>query len=120
MADNEKGAGDHSDYTPDFELPYRDVVHEDNWSEFEAKGLEPIGDDIESRADAMRKIFGTHHVYTGDAWDEDAGRPLGNKPGGSVYVSAEGRKHAVETSRRQKIEYERRLQAQSTDDPAAS
>lgn len=62
---------------PDFMLPNRDVIHEDNWEEYRARGFVPTT----VPADFAKNIVGTENVYTGDAYDYEAGRPLQHKPG---------------------------------------
>jgi hypothetical protein len=78
------GAG--LDYEPDFVLPRHDVVHEDNWSEYEARGFVPVA----AALDDAQECFSTEHIYTGHAFDYEAGRPLRHKPGVGVYASPEG------------------------------
>lgn len=119
MADNETNTDEQAEHTPDFEMPHYDAVHEDNWAEYQAKGFEPVsGVEIE-HLDAMRNIYGRHNLYTGDAYDDEAGRPLRHKPGASIYVSPEGLRHADEM-RREHREYQHRLQEESDGGPAAS
>ena len=120
MANTKPNAGDHHDYIPNFDVLRRDVIHEENWPEYEAQGFDPVGDLHERRLDMMRNVFGAEHVYTGDTWDEEAGRPLRHKPGGSIYISGEGQRLAAEQSRREKMEAEHRHRGQPDDDPTAS
>jgi len=120
MADSETNTGNQSKYTPDFDILRRDVVHEENWPEYEAQGFISLGDLHERRLDMMRNVFGTEHVYTGDAWDEEELRPLRHKPGRSIYVSLEGRKLAAEKSREEEIKAGHHHRGQSGDGPAAS
>ncbi len=119
MAGSETNTGSQSDSTPNFEMPHHDAIHEDNWPEYEARGFEPIPDVSMSSLQGMRNIYGAHNVYTGDAYDGDAGRPLRHKPGGGLYTSPEGLKHAAEM-RRKHAESERRHRDQSGSGPAAS
>lgn len=77
------------DHEPDFTFPHHDVVHEDNWEEFRAKGWVAVPEELKG----AQAYFGTENVYTGDAYDVDADRPLRHKPGVGVYVTPEGLKH---------------------------
>ena len=75
------------DYEPDFVLPRHDVIHEDNWLEYEARGFFPVPI---AALDLAQEFFSTEHIYTGHAFDYEAGRPLRHKPGVGVYTSPEG------------------------------
>jgi hypothetical protein len=119
MADSEMRSSEQADHTPNFEMPHHDAIHEDNWAEYQAKGFEPVSDVKAEHLDAMQNIYGAHNLYTGDAYDDDAGRPLRHKPGGSIYTSPEGLRHAAEMRRRHE-ENEHGHQTQSGSDPAAS
>jgi hypothetical protein len=99
MPDQQEAVDGSPEHTPDFDLLHYDVIHEDNWAEYQAKGYEPIGDFYPKRLDMMRNVFGAHNLYTGDAWDYDEGRPLRHKPGSSIYTSPEGIRHSAEMSR---------------------
>lgn len=81
---------DPRDHEPDFVLPHIEAIREDNWAEFEARGFGvAIGWRLADVAAAQR-WFGIEHVYTGDAYDWEQGRPLRHKPGMSIYVDPEG------------------------------
>lgn len=99
-----------TDYNPNFVLPKRDVITEENWPEFAARGFEathPSYDPEHPAAlDGARALFGIEHVYTGDAYDEEQGRPRRDLPGKGIYVSPEGMLNFVKHARR------------STDQPA--
>lgn len=84
---SEQGAQAGSNYEPDFVLPRHDVIHEDNWLEYEARGFFPVQAPLDIAPD---EFFSTEHVYTGHAFDYEAGRPLRHKPGVGVYTSPEG------------------------------
>lgn len=87
MAKNEnKQAGQ---YTPDFELPKHDVIHEDNWPQYQARGFVEVS---ELGLDLAQSLYGAENVYTGDSYDYSATRPLRHKPGIGVYVSPDGLK----------------------------
>jgi hypothetical protein len=75
---------------PDFDLPHRDAIHEDNWAEFEAKGFGVATGWSLTDLAAAERWFGIEHVYTGDAFDRDQNRPLRHKPGMAIYVDPEG------------------------------
>src|SRR5215218_7232652 len=75
-----------SGYEPDFVLPRHGAIREDNWEDYRARGLQPAHGPFE----ATQAIAGVEHVYTGDAYDYEAGRPLRHKPGIGVYVDPEG------------------------------
>lgn len=75
-----------SDHTPDFTFPNHDVIHESNWPEYQAKGFQPVPEPLKW----AQSLYGTEHVYTGDAYDYNEGRPLRHKPGMYVYVDPEG------------------------------
>jgi hypothetical protein len=80
-----------TDYQPDFELPNRDVVREDNWETYSAKGFVYVPEGV----NLAQSMFGVPNVLTGDEYDFDAERPLRHKPrsGIGVYVSPEGIKY---------------------------
>ena len=84
--------GETPSYEPDFGLPYHDVIHEDNWPEYAARGFRVVDRNLESIGEVglARARYGMEHVYTGDAWDEAEGRPLRHKPGIGVYVDPDG------------------------------
>lgn len=92
-----------SEYVPNFILPKHDVIHEDNWAEYEAKGFVPSIDTLHS----AQLWAGTKNAYTGDAYDWKAHRPLRHKPGKSVYLSPEG----VEQKRQRFVEHQRWMRA---------
>src|ERR1700729_3104093 len=97
MATDEVDTGQGSEYTPNFELSHRDVIHEDNWSEYEAMGFRPVPEPFGSG----QAMYGVENIYSGDAYDYDARRPLRHKPGTSMYTSPEG----LERAKRQAIEH---------------
>src|ERR1700730_5410459 len=86
------------DQGSDFVLPRHGAIREDNWPEYESKGLRPIADNDLQWAQLH---YGTEHVYTGDPWDWDAGRPLRHKPGTHIYVDPEGIALAAERRRKE-------------------
>jgi hypothetical protein len=113
MTEKTADLGDATD--PNFEF-HHDVIREDNWTEYEARGFTPdAGRRVINQRDILREVqvsrgvFGLHNVYTGDAWDDEAGRPLRHKPGKSVYIDVQGRLADKKASSHQ-----------SDSDPAAS
>jgi hypothetical protein len=79
--------GPSSDHDSDFVLPHHGAIREDNWVEYEAKGFGiALGYDLAAAQDQ----FGIEHVYTGDEYDWEQGRPLRHKPGVTIYVDPEG------------------------------
>ncbi len=102
MSDDRETPTDSSGYTPDFELPRHDAIHENNWPEYEARGFRPVEDvdvdDVRVLKHAQA-TYGVEHVYTGDAFGYAEHRPLHDKPGKSIYVTPEGRKLAAERAR---------------------
>jgi hypothetical protein len=113
MSEQPEGTGGKPGYDPDFELPHHGVIREDNWTEYQAKGYVPVPEDLKG----AQNVFGTEHVFTGDAYDPDEERPLRHKPGVGVYVDPEGLKHWEEKKRRY-AEDDR--QSQSGGEPDAS
>jgi hypothetical protein len=109
---NSPATPENNDYVPDFEL-HRDVVSEGNWLEYEAKGFsEFMPYTNEDDLSFARNVCGIEHVYTGDAYDDDAGRPLRHKPGRSIYVDPQGRLNCVRTMRRWRDrDFDRRRQS---------
>lgn len=123
MAGTSPEAGSGPEYEPDFTLPKIDAITEENWPEYEARGFEPRSahalDPEKGKWSALelaRDFYGIEHVYTGDAFDEQAGRPLRHKPGKSVYVSPEG----MEGYRQRSADAEARRQAEPDTGPDAS
>jgi hypothetical protein len=80
---------DPSNDSQDFELSHRDVIHEDNWPDYEAQGFVAVPYDFSS----AKTLFGTENVYSGDAFDPTELRPLRHKPGASVYTNRAGLEH---------------------------
>jgi hypothetical protein len=78
------------DREPNFTLPRHGVIREDNWAEYEAQGFRPVPEDEKSAGN----YYGVANVYTGDAYDWDAERPLRHKPGVGVYTNAAGLEHS--------------------------
>jgi hypothetical protein len=100
MADQNKAPADQPDRTPNFELPLHGVISEDNWPEYEAKGFKPISTILGTvrTLDYAQSHYGVEHVYTGDAYDDDAQRPLRHKPGTGIYVDPDGLELGKENS----------------------
>jgi hypothetical protein len=64
-----------------------DVVHEDNWPEWSSRGI--IRVDIgNGNLDIAWHYYGVAELYTGDGWDEAAGRPTRDKPREGIYATA--------------------------------
>lgn len=97
--DNPEGTQQPVEYTPDFILSHRDVIHENNWPEYEAKGFfmalgVPVDNDdgvLTAFLNLAQELYGVENVYTGDAWSSPDGRPLQHKPGIGIYVHPDGR-----------------------------
>jgi hypothetical protein len=88
---------------PEFVLPHRKAVTEANWAEWEAKGVRPlppfeavIDANLAGDFDAAQGLAGIENVWTGDAFDLEAGRPLADKPGTGIYVTEEGIQRVVQ------------------------
>lgn len=83
-----------TEYNPDFVLPKRDVITEENWPECAARGFRVFrasyNPEHPEELDSARGICGIEHVYTGDAYDEEQGRPRHDLPGKGIYVSPQG------------------------------
>jgi hypothetical protein len=94
MTDSKENATDPADHTPNFELPLRGAIREDNWAEYEARGFQPVRNTSGSalELDYAQSHYGVEHVYTGDSYDDEAARPLQHKPGTGLYVDPEGLK----------------------------
>jgi hypothetical protein len=86
---------EHTDYTPNFELPRHGAIREDNWPEFQAKGFLPVIGGLEF----AQAIYGVEHVYTGDAYDYAERRPLRHIPRVGYYSDPEGLEHADRRAR---------------------
>ena len=69
------------------------VIREDNWPEYEAQHFWDTTIPDREAADIW---LGAENVYVGDAWDEDAGKPLRHKPGFSLYTNDAGIAYASE------------------------
>lgn len=101
MANPKEGA-DAPDYAPDFELSHHGVIREDNWPQYKAKGFMPLSGDASSPRSLWyaQVHYGVQHVYTGDAYDDEAERPLRHKPGLGLYVDPEGLAYGAENDRK--------------------
>jgi hypothetical protein len=95
MPDSPSNPPEHTDYTPDFELPRHGAIREDNWAEFQAKGFLPVIGGLEF----AQAIYGVEHVYTGDPYDYMEERPLHHQPGIGYYADPEGLAHAEKRAR---------------------
>jgi hypothetical protein len=125
MSDDRETPTGASAYTSDFELPRHDVIHEDNWPEYQARGFRPVRDvrkDEPETIDYIQSVYGVEHVYTGDAYSYDEDRPLRNKPGMTIYVSPEGRKQGAEDAQwwRDYHERERQQHEESPEQPPST
>lgn len=79
----------------DFVLPHRDAIREDNWPEWQARGIEVKvdslpADKVEKMYTILQSRYGADHVYTGDAYDDATGKPLHSKPGRGIYIDHGG------------------------------
>lgn len=95
MAQSNSGEDANVGYSPDFELSHRDVIHEDNWREWEAKGffVTMVAESDAALAEELalaQDVYGVEHVYTGDCWSYEVGQPLRHKPGTGIYVHPDG------------------------------
>jgi hypothetical protein len=101
MTDHEEDTAEQPDSTPNFELPRHGAIREDNWPEYEARGFQPIMNSDGSLVSigVIQDSYGTAHVYTGDAYDGETGRPLRHKPGTGLYTDPEGVKFSAEHER---------------------
>jgi hypothetical protein len=88
MTDSHEGSTELTDYTPNFILPRHGVITQDNWPIFAAMGFIPLPE--WSSLNLVQALCGVEHVYTGDAYDREAGRPSHDKPGICIYADAEG------------------------------
>jgi hypothetical protein len=130
MPDREPAPDGTSD--PNFVLVRINAIHEDNWPEYEAQGFVPLKPidrpDPDPTAfgelDITRSVHGDANIYTGDAWDEQAGRPLRHKPGGTMYLRMEAEEDPTVSAEMRKWyreRYERRLREdQARGGPASS
>jgi hypothetical protein len=94
-----EGEGISPEYEPDFVLPLRDAIREDNWEEYAAQGFAvrpTIGSEktLLTELSSAESTYGTGNVYTGDAFDYDAGKPLRHRPGEGIYISPAGLEYA--------------------------
>jgi hypothetical protein len=99
---DEQASSNQTDHEPDFELARRNAIRENNWPEYEARGFQPVpGDGADPTVlDLQQSYYGVENVYTGHAYDADAGRPLQHKPGVGIYVDPEGLAIAEEKERK--------------------
>jgi hypothetical protein len=86
MPDSPSNPPEHTDYTPDFELPRHGAIREDNWAQFQARGFRPVIGGL----GFAQVIYGVEHVYTGDPYDYMEERPLHHRPGIGVYADPDG------------------------------
>lgn len=109
-----------------FELPNHGAIREENWAEYEAQGFRPITNVDSDRLPLHLRVaqghYGTAHVYTGDAYDHETGRPLRHKPGTGLYVDADGLIIGAENMRaaRERNRQDDARQAQSEGGPAVN
>jgi hypothetical protein len=92
MTDRKEATADDPEHTPNFELPRHGAIREDNWPEHQAAGFQPIwNSDGSARSFGFAQmLYGTEHVYTGDAYDDGERRPLRHKPGVGLYTDPDG------------------------------
>jgi hypothetical protein len=112
MAEQKENPAAEPEHKPNFELPRHGVIREDNWPEYQAKGFIPLwnGDGSTLSVRFAQGQYGTAHVYTGDAYDEDEQRPLQHKPGVGLYSDPDGIVYNAEHERKRK-EFWRDLEA---------
>ena len=89
----------------EFILPNLEAVHEDNWQELAAQGVTVLescisDNDLPVYLQFCQATWGTPNVLTGDAFDEDAQRPLRLRPGHGLYVRPEGWQYYRERKQR--------------------
>lgn len=95
MGSEQGGAQAGSDYEPDFVMPRHNAIHEDNCPEYEARGFVPVPEDL----DGAQQFYGTANIYTGHAFDYEAGRPSRHEPGVGVYTTPAGLDYVAEKRR---------------------
>lgn len=80
------------EHEPNFTMPNRDIIREDNWEEYADQGfiarwgVWATDRELLSALMAAESRHGAQNVFTGEAFDLDEGRPLRNQPGKSVYI----------------------------------
>ena len=83
-----------AEYTPDFILSQRGIIHEDNWPQYEAKGFFVTAVTTPSylleELTLAQEVYGTEYVYTGDYWSYLDERPLRHASGIGIYVHPDG------------------------------
>ncbi len=88
-----------TDYNPNWVLPKYDAITEENWPEYAAQGFRVFDPSYDpehpSALEIARDMCGIEHVYTGDAYDEEQGRPRRDLPGKGIYASPHGMLNAV-------------------------
>lgn len=94
---------------PDFVVLRHGEIREDNWEEYQALGFGVLlsqedPDTLALALSSCRACYGIEHVYTGHAYDAEAGRPLRHKPGTGIYGDA----NAMEYDRQLRDSWERR------------
>lgn len=96
---------DESGNNPNFVLPHRDAITEENWPEWEARGVWPeppyeaVPEHQLAKALAtVAALAGAENTWTGHAFDLQEGRPLADKPGTGIYTNDEGHRRAFEAT----------------------
>lgn len=110
MPSHKENTADEPGQALDFELPRHGVIREDNWAEYKARGFQPLWNTDQTSPnsdDFAQSLYGIAHVFTGDAYDDEAGKPLRHKPGIGIYVNPDGLRFYAEQERK---EEERRRQ----------
>ena len=111
--------------SPNFILPHRDAITEENWPEWEARGIWPqppheavSEEELPCRLSAVAGLAGTENVWTGHAFDLQERRPVATKPGTGIYTNEEGHRRIFDA----KQEFLRGMQDQESgsSDPDAS
>lgn len=100
--------------------PEEHIIREDNWFDYQARGFFRLRSGTREELEAW---LGVENVYPGDAWDEEAGRPLRHKPGTSYYSNEDGLEYDFQRWRemsRGQLETEWRRRYESAYDPPAS
>ncbi len=109
---------------PNFELPNRGAISEDNWEEYKALGFDVLHSAVSEEALAGKLqtsegTYGATNVFTGDAFDEDADRPLRHKPGVGVYISPAGEEFSRQQDEEWRAYRDKATQEQDDTGPAA-
>jgi hypothetical protein len=90
-----------SEHNPNFVFGGNRIISEENWTEYEVKGVRnlvaaiPDDDEVALREElsADARLYLPENLLLGDAFDAEAGRPLRLKSGIGVYVTTAGQEY---------------------------